>query len=286
MVEIGYIYLNLNNPIVCWEAYRGIIISADQTIDLDHIHPSIWLSNKIRNENKAGLANELLIESIRMEVSPYKISRLRGLFVFPDINSAKKAESWGGHFKAENLVKVEIHTDKLKTKLDAKWITNLALDKNGLITQESISDLKKYWEGEIYDFNEDNFEYLIEGKAFILGKDHKEKAYAKIKEFMPETLATLELSRIAATLGSQLGHMIPYIIRTEHGKLKLVHLINFADASNETFLDKFQKYDGPKNTNDLNQFSEIVIPDLRKFDIEFMISEQELYGYKQLKIHI
>jgi hypothetical protein len=95
-------------------------------------------------------------------------------------------------------------------------------------------------------------------------------AYETVKRTWPNSLGLLELSRVAVLLGSDLGLIWP-LITLEGDKAHLKLYLNFADANDENFLDRLSKFDGPKNTTDLNTSSEIVVPDLSNYFVEFTI---------------
>jgi hypothetical protein len=42
-----------------------------------------------------------------------------------------------------------------------------------------------------------------------------------------------------------------------------MYVINFEDATNPSFLERFAAFDGPKNTGDLGADSDLIVPDLR-----------------------
>jgi hypothetical protein len=284
MIFPGFIYLDINHPLVAWETYRGILISANQIENDEEKHPSMMLAGMIRVNNNTRLANELLIEQIRSNEFPEKVSRLQGLFLFRDIESAQKATAWGGFFIKENLVEVDAYTEIEPKKLDANWITHLKRH-NGIITEDSIDDIRKYWSGEPFDSNP-CWEYLINGSIKIIGTTVRKRAYELIKKSMPTSLGFLELSRLALLLNSDLGHCIPWIRRVSPTEFELCFIMDFKDAKSEVFLKKLESYNGPKNTGDLNPTSNLVPPDLRQFFCKFKISIGNLYGYSNMKIHL
>lgn len=49
------------------------------------------------------------------------------------------------------------------------------------------------------------WELVVEGQALILGTDLRERAYATVKKTWPQSLAVLELARLAVEVGSDLG---------------------------------------------------------------------------------
>lgn len=70
--------------------------------------------------------------------------------------------------------------------------------------------------------------------------------------------------------------------------MQLVYLIDMLDATNEDFLEKFRNFDGPKNYYDLYHNINkpfFVVPDLRKYTIEFNLTHSKLYDFSYLKVH-
>jgi hypothetical protein len=97
----------------------------------------------------------------------------------------------------------------------------------------------------------------------------RERAYQALVAEWPKSLPLLELSRVAAPLGSDLGVISPIVtLGMKKGRIDM--MMNFADATNETFLERLRKYTGPKNTKDLNASSALVRPDLRHLSTEFV----------------
>jgi len=103
---------------------------------------------------------------------------------------------------------------------------------------------------------------------------------------MPTTLGMLELSRVAASIDSQLGHIFPWIIRLSENSFKLTYAMNFKDATNPEFLQKFGQYKGPKNYQDLKPWTDLTCPDLRPYETQFTLSLSRLYGFSAVHIHI
>lgn len=281
----GFIYLDLEKPLVAWETYRGALISANQIETNTQKYPSIILAHMIQFKNNTRLANEFLIEHIRLNDFPERVSRLRGLFLFRDRLSTQKATAWGGHFISENLAEVQVDTKKEPDRLDSNWISKIKRE-NGIITKDSIDDIRKYWSGEPYDIADPCWEYLINGSALILNTSVRNRAYKIIKARLPASLGLLELSRVALLLNSNLGHCTPWIRRVSTDEFKLGYLMNSEDMTNKSFLNQLKHFKGIKNTQDLNASSELVVPDLSPFFCIFKMSIENLYGYSTMRIHL
>jgi hypothetical protein len=106
------------------------------------------------------------------------------------------------------------------------------------------------------------WELVVDGRAVIFGTELREAAYQVVKRTWPASLALLELSRVAVELRSDLGLILPMVLSGSHRR-RVEFTMNFQDAQEKAFLDRFAAYDGPKNTADLNATSSLVVPDLR-----------------------
>ena len=89
-----------------------------------------------------------------------------------------------------------------------------------------------------------------------------------VKATWPESLALLELARIGAWVGSELGLITALAVR-EHEDIVVRYVMNFADANDRGFLDRMAAPNVEKNLRDLNPQSELVLPDLRPREFRF-----------------
>ena len=112
------------------------------------------------------------------------------------------------------------------------------------------------------------WELLVEGRGFVLGTRVRERAYETVKRTWPGSLGLLELSRVAVELDSDLGLISPFLT-IDSNKVRLTLQLSFADANDPAFLERFSKYQGPKNTRDLNASASLVVPDLTHHFVEF-----------------
>lgn len=286
-IDSGFIFLDITHPLVAWECYRGLLISPYPIQYEDDFHPSIMMANTIYTNNNVKLVNELLFESVRVREYPLKVSRLKCIYVFNDEDSILKATEWKNHFCTTNLVEVGIESRNI-TKADANWITYADRLESGIIKEDYIPSIQCYWNGEPFPNKEPQWEYLLDGRAIIYGTELRERAYKFIQKRMPDALEILEIARIGAILNSNIGHIIPHIERITPNKFKLVYLMDFKDATNEAFLQRWKNYDGPKNHKDLYKNIHkpyFITPDLSDFTAEFSLTESNLYNFSYLKIH-
>lgn len=229
---------------------------------------SVWHAKYLIKKAQSGqkipsYKKELEIEDIRCRLFPHNVSRLSGLYFFQDLKSARRAgQRWDGNFREEHLSEIEITEQKVVSKYDSEWISQ-HMRSNG------SSWISSYLAG-LSMGAAPLWELLVEGRAIILSTRIRKLAYETVKRTWPNSLGLLELSRVAVFLDSDLGLIWPLItINGRRASLKLY--LNFADATNESFLERFSKFDGPKNTTDLNASSAIVPPDLTNYFVEFKI---------------
>lgn len=114
------------------------------------------------------------------------------------------------------------------------------------------------------------WELLVEGRGFVLGTHVRELAYDTVRRTWPRSLGLLELSRVAVELNSDLGLICPFLT-VESNRIRLTLQLSFAYAQDPSFLEQFSKYQGPKNTADLNASSDLVLPDLSDHFAEFTL---------------
>ena len=261
-VRVALASLNVANPLVAWLVYRGEMVSSAE------VHEQalgFWLMRKLSAETSTGhrsavFQDELVLDALREAREPTAISRLRGFYLFDDEASAQRAsQQWGGSFHPDALAQVGILEGSRWSRHDAEWISTW-------IAGEDRSWMVPYLRGEPSG-DDPIWELLVEGRAVVFGTQLREAAYEVVKRVWPESLALLELSRVAVELGSDLGVITPMVLG-QPNEYRVDFTMNFVDATNPEFLERFSRYDGPKNTNDLGPESDLVLPDLRACSFE------------------
>lgn len=204
----AFVYLNVENPFVAWAAYRGILV----TPPTEHQGlVSIWYADLLRQIGSGHWVTEMDLEGLRRDKFPDRNSRLAGFFCFPDINSAKVAPLlWNSgaksYFKLENLAEINLSEARGHDILDSNWITysrGANLDPGEW--------MESYWLGRPYPREEPVWETIVEGRATVLGTELRTQAYDVVKARWPGSLAILELSRLAALAGSDLGSIHAFL---------------------------------------------------------------------------
>jgi hypothetical protein len=266
--ETGLAYLNIHDPLVAWMVYRGELVSASG-------HGPDWALSFFTVENLRALAagarrdwweGELALEAVRSTYYAQCASRLRGFYLFADETSARRARLWARPgFVPENQVEVAIAPNSVISRHDAEWIsTRLTWDR----TEDWMN---RYLSGEARVDEEAVWEYVVDGSAVVYGTTVREAAYDVLKNAWPDSLALLELSRLAFWLDWPLGRVAPMLGRDDD-TYRVQYLLNFEDADNPEFLKALSEFEGERNTNDLNATSELVTPDLTQRAFEFPAS--------------
>ncbi|WP_434155832.1 hypothetical protein [Pseudomonas sp. JZ134] len=247
----GFMYLDIDNPLVAWNAYRGVLVSqklVQQSVGNPLVPAlSMTVANFFMNRDWERLEFENELEMERERNFPKKVSRLTGLFVFDEPESALAVaddESWGGakgHIQDDNLTDIEISAAPNYTRLDANWISwMLKVRSEGNLDWRS--GILPYWAGDVCPhFSQPIWEGLLDGTVTIWGTELRHRAYASLKKRSPSTVCLLELSRIAASLSSDLGHISALVTR-ENGQQLMSFHIDMQDSNDKTFLDRLGKY--------------------------------------------
>lgn len=245
----GFIYLDVEHPVVAWNVYRGVLLSQSLIAKCNPVGEFLSMAHAgiAIDRNWERFRFEQVLEDHRRRNFPSKISRLRGLFVFDTPESAlavAEDEAWGRpgtHIRTENLTDVGVSTNSSITRLDANWITwMLKLRYSG--NQAWETGIHEYWSGVVCPhYNTPIWEQLVDGAVTIWGAELRKRAYEIVAKQAPLSLSLLEISRIAAGLGSDLGHATARI--TDEGDHQLLSFhIDMQDAHNEKFLNLLGTY--------------------------------------------
>ena len=279
----AFAFLNIDHPIVAWGAYRAILVSSNAEYQPPQCPVSMMFAGIILGQNNVRFCNELLIEKYRQKHFPSCQSRLTGMYFFEERNTAKHAYEWGGHFSPKYLAELELYPTSAIFRHDANWITHAPIDKRGRIKSEEW--IPKYWSGQEYPGKIPVWELIVQGRAVICGTELRERAYQNILKKFPGAVSILEVSRIAAHVGSDLGQVSAWIIRKSERLMDLSFYLDMRDADNPEFLERVQLYNGPRNHKDLAVGGEkFQVPDFREFSCQFL-TDSELTDKFLLSVH-
>lgn len=220
----AWCYLNLDNPVCAWAAYRGTFVEAPA----DPGFVSVWMATMLFANQPERLAREFGLEAVRAARYPKTVSRLRGMYVFIDQRSAELAASWGGPFSPANLTDLSLAEARLAgIRHDANWISFPTAD----------DWMDQYWAGTAHPNFEPVWETLAQGRLTLLGTELRNRAFARIEEEFPESLLTLETARLACWIGSDLGNVAGFVTHTGQ-EVSLQYLLDWREADDPAFQKK------------------------------------------------
>jgi hypothetical protein len=268
----AFAFLDVEHPVVAWEVYRGALVSALARDEPPEAPVSMMFAGIIQEQNNIRFRNEILIEAIRAMRHPDQVSRLTGLYCFENEQSASKAYSWGRHFKQENLAEIEVFPVGRVTRVDADWITSAPLDNEGQIAGNDLAWVDQYWRGEPWS-NSPAWEVIFQGRAVVTDTALRERAYRVCQQEFPDALDMLEVARICAAVGFDVGRTIAWITQIEPGLLQLAYFMDMRDAENPELLQRIGRYQGPRNMRDLqSEKTTFGVGDLRRYFRTFKAS--------------
>ena len=115
------------------------------------------------------------------------------------------------------------------------------------------------------------WEKLVAGKMAVLGMELRERAYETVKAEWPDSLMQLEISRLAAWIGSDLGVIQAFLRETEN-EFVVEYYTDWRDANNPEFLSNLSELINkghPVNRNDIQPWYDRGsfgnAPDMRKY---------------------
>lgn len=273
----GFMYLDIDDPIVAWNTYRGVLISqklVERGMYGDCVPAlSVTMARILMYGNWERLEFEHELENSRANAFPHRVSRLTGLYVFDTPESALAAAGeWDGHIDLEKLTDVGISAAPNRTRVDANWITWMLREREAQ-NPEWRHGIHPYWSSEPCPFfPEAIWEVLVDGAVTVWGTRLRKQAYDLIRQEWPMSLALLEQSRLAAALGSDLGH-ISALITAEKGYPLMSFHMDMRDARNREYTDRLRAYVAAHphlvNYHDLAVGDPIVIPNFAAYSYVF-----------------
>ncbi len=195
---------------------------------------SWWFTNLLRD--RRHLQRELALEQVREQQYPDRVSRLVGMFCFLKRAYADQAVCWGAHFRPGNLAEVSLCEATGHHHLqDANWITYAGCNAGA----GSGEWMHRYWEGESCPNEKPVWEALVEGRVAVLGTSIRNRAYEVVKSHWPDSLMLLEISRLGAWVGSNIGSINADMTDNSRGH-EFKYLMDMRDADDPDFLKRLQ----------------------------------------------
>ena len=231
----GFAFLDISLPHIAWAVYRGVLITPQREPIAGGRLVSLWLASQFLH--RTHLARELDLETVRKQHFPDMVSRLVCMYCFLDKSCADQAVGWGPHFRPDNLAELCLKECTMNDHpLDANWISVGPCE-----AKRVDSDwMHRYWSGERYPEADPIWEALVEGKVTVLGTELRERAYEVVKAYWPDSLMLLEISRLGAWIGSNIGTINVFMAETtENYEFKF--LLDMRDAKNPDFLGRIKR---------------------------------------------
>ena len=156
------------------------------------------------------------------------------MYCFLDKACAYQAVSWGGHFRPENLAELSLNMTPARDQLlDANWIT---YGPRGTNRRNDVW-MGRYWNGEPCPAADPVWELIVEGRFSVLDTELRERSYRVVKDYWPNSLMLLEISRLGACIGSNIGSMNVFMEETKE-RYEFKYLLDMRDARDRGFLDR------------------------------------------------
>jgi hypothetical protein len=223
--DFAFVYLDVDDPVIAWLVYRAAINSCDiATANPGNI--SWFLMDVIRRGLISTLRREGVLEGFRLKEFPSNISRLRCVYAYPTLEIAQRGNYGRGKFRLDNLVAIAPASTPYRiSEYDSNWIT----DFDSL----PLETARKYWSGETT--KNPLTECLLSGRFWIYGTAVRARAYETIKRTWPNSLAMLELSRLAAEFGSDLGSVAPWLKRNGD-QIMVSSVIRYSESEGQVII--------------------------------------------------
>lgn len=166
----AWAFIDVRDPLIAWLAYRGEMVSADQTVPSSL---SVFHTRRLRNAGAALYDAEQQLDRERHSLDPHLPFRLRGFFAFRDMPPAKQAAAvWDlPSFRLENLAEIELHPHARVAEHDSQHITRKLAEGPGPWMAQYVrgqTDEQGPW-GRMP-------ELVVEGRALVLGTALRERA--------------------------------------------------------------------------------------------------------------
>jgi hypothetical protein len=258
---------------------RGVLVSADQVPESTPSFASFMVAGLIQHQLNWRLNNETIIEYVRERDFPKRISRLRGIYFFENKYLAQRPidEEWGGHFKPENLVELELYPNEPITRVDANWITYAPRLSNDRLDTSDLSWIARYWDGQSYS-DKPTWELITSGEATVLTTSARAKAYEVVKLAFPESWEFIEMSRLAGEAGSYGGLVTPFIRRLPSDSFSLDYAFlesPFRDASLVEKITKHPDWGRLARYAQANIEKDLIVPNFLPWSQQFTVGVQE-----------
>lgn len=248
-----HVYLNLNHFAAAWAAYRGVMLSVS-TFGTGTFRPiSYWpfdLLRKAAGEDQKSLirfSKEMALEMIRRQHYPHQVSRLHGIYLWGDEESAIRCEEkWrpteGQHFDRENLVEISFAYSNL-SRVDTQWIDDFLVFNDQPLDGKDQLWMQSYWQGKPRN-DKPHWEMIVEGKGLFWGTAYRMRAFQEVQRLEPTTVGYLESGKLATLMGDDnVNNISPFIFSgSKKGEVRVVYCMDHRKMSDPQFQIRLGKY--------------------------------------------
>lgn len=211
-----YAYLEIRNPLTCWEVSIGRIITPENN-DPNCIGMSLWgyqrVFNLLKNSqlNSYYLLRECQLEWVRKNFFPNKCSRLYGAFFFKTLEDAHIGiDRWSKSVQLhEQVCKVNFMSDREPTIVDSNYITYC-------LKEYGFKWMFDYWSGKAYPKASPLWEVITTGIGHIDINQQtdllRQSAYNRMIKRFPRCNLIHQICKIGFSLGfDTIGRVAPFI---------------------------------------------------------------------------
>ena len=236
----GFTYLDYNNLAVSWNIARGSFLSPSELPSSEYNQGflSVAMAGILSNTTPERLYSELAIDKVRETYFPKCVSRLRGFFVFDEIESISRfwsSNNWGGHFSDEYLSDVGVAATR-STRVDSNWISQI-VGVDGSLKQDWFENTLKYWRGDVFPSSDPIWERIVEGYLTVWSPEIRKNAVLEINAVWPQSMKLLTYSCLCAAYGSPDGVIFPFLMRDNNNNLKVTYISRMIQANDRSFIE-------------------------------------------------
>ncbi|MGV6987508.1 hypothetical protein ACWA5Z_00640 [Testudinibacter sp. P80/BLE/0925] len=277
----GFIYLDYDYPVSAWNIARGFFGSVD-TLNTKDSMLSIMMSDMLISNNINRIQSEIYIDNIRKLFFPQCVSRLRGVFVFDEVDSVARIwenENWGKHFSDEYLADVGVAANK-STRVDSNWIAHI-LNENYSLKPNAIENIVNYWSGKPYPKSDPIWERIVSGYITIWSSNIRLEAIKNILSIWKDSFPLLQYSSMCASIGSRDGEIYP-CLTIDNNKVTIEYLMIAEHINTPNFYDFLLKNHRKKSLKIDTLFEEpkfrtIKAPDLSGFKKFILLDKNDSF---------
>lgn len=277
----AHVYLNHHYPPVQWNIVRGLFHSPDCLPESKNSgFISISMATMLLNDTADRLNSELLLDEFRRNFYPDHVSRLKGIFVFDDLDSLSNLwenNNWGGHFCDEYLADVGVSSKK-SSRLDSNWISEI-FDSNGNLKINWEAAAHNYWQGVCHPEKVPVWERIVEGAITVWSMDSKRAAFQDIESIWPQSLNLLRYAILCGGYGAFDGEVFPFLL-IKDSSLNISYYLRMVQREDEEFIDSLNQFitKNPQYDTNIVNSGDDILPDLRGFSRELTANSDGLFG--------